>query len=298
MSTGSTAKRQRVNGLEGVSNGSPVAGQRNQSFDVGHGRADTIPAEVEEEGEEVRVPGRAPVAPMIAPAATRLLSKLPAPQVEPDHNDNNSRPQSSSSSAKNPLRATRPRPQPSSPSFQPGDRPFRKTAVVDESLDMPPLQEKRSSPYALSGSSLNLPFDADTALVKSTKTAAADKPSKPKLFYILPNSRGVLDHENPLPRETWWACDLAGFFNLVAHRAGKPDGSLECLTFTYNWAPQEPFVVHRLGGNQYWDEIRERVKGTFLKTRNSTKKRTKFELWIECGDTTNLDEVDEEDEDC
>jgi hypothetical protein len=169
----------------------------------------------------------------------------------------------------------------------------------DETQDTPPMLEKRTSPYALFGSSLNLPFDADTALVKSTPKATADKPpEKPKLHYILPSFNGGLDHNNPLPRETWWACNISQFFNVVTSRAGRPQESFSCLTFTYNWGEVETFVVHRFEGDQYWEEIKQRVKGKFLKARNSIKKRTtRFELWVECGDTTNLDDV-QEDDDC
>jgi hypothetical protein len=127
---------------------------------------------------------------------------------------------------------------------------------------MLPQQEKRSSPYALSGSFL------DAALVKMPPP---ERPPKPKrLFYILPNGSSVLDHDSPLPRKTWWECNLSQFFNVVADRARKPAASLSCLTFTYNWAPQQPFLARRLRVNRYWEAIRERVKGAFLKARNST----------------------------
>ena len=227
---------------------------------------------------------------MITPAQSPLQFDPIAARVEPDHNVNNARPASSSSSARSSSHTIFARPQSSSPALQPESWPDRSSSALDDGPDTVPQQEKRSSPYSLSGSSL------DTALARMPPP---DKPSKPKsLFYILPNSRGVLDHENALPRERWWECNLSEFFSVVASRAEKPDASLTCLTFTYNWAPQQPFVVHRHGGDQYWDEIRERVKATFLKTRNATKKRVRFELWIECGDKTNLDEVEEEEDGC
>jgi hypothetical protein len=156
--------------------------------------------------------------------------------------------------------------------------------------------ENRSTPYALNGASLNALFNVDTTLIKSAQLAPPGKPGKPKLRYILQNSRGVLDFDNALSNEIFRTSSISDFFNVVASRAGKSDGSLTCLTFVFNWGEREAFVVSRYGGDQYWEDMKERVKGTFLDARNSMKKRTKFELWIKCGDTTNLDAAEEDDD--
>jgi hypothetical protein len=227
---------------------------------------------------------------MFDPEGTRPQSSGRTVRVGPEQNDGSEL--QSSTSVKNTSNLNQ-----APPALQPNCSSSRSTATLDEGLDMPPLLEKRSSPYALFGSSLNLPFNTDTALVKSTQMAPPDKPEKKTLHYILPRPKGGLDHKNALPRETWWACNLSEFFNVVAIRAGRPEGSFSCLTLTYNWAVTESFVVNKFEGHQYWEEIRQRVKAKFLKARNSMKKTIpKFELWVECGDTTNMDEVDEEDD--
>jgi len=165
----------------------------------------------------------------------------------------------------------------------------RRDAKVNGGQDVSVPSENRRTPYALSGESLNIPF--------STDTAPPSKPAKPQLLYIVPNSRGALDYDHPLPRTEFVDSNLSELFKTIARRAGKPTESLSCLTFTYNWGKREAFVVDRYGGDAYWEGIRERVKGNFLKARNSMPNRTlNFEMWIECGDTTKMDEVEEDDD--
>jgi len=237
----------------------------------------------------IRTMQRAPEAVMLATAPTQPPNSATATRSEQIHNFNTAGPPSQSAkNSSNTIQA---------PSVLPPSVFACDSTTLEEVLDVPPPLEKRSSPYAFFGASLNIPFNADTALVKSQHVAPPGKPQKPKLSYILPSSRGGLDHDDPLPRETFLGCNISEFFRVVANRAGKSDASLTCLTFTYNWGEREAFVVNKFKGDQYWEEIKERVKGTFLKTRNSMKKKTRFELWVECGDTTNLDEVEEEDDD-
>jgi hypothetical protein len=235
---------------------------------------------------------------MITPVASRPQGSAKAVPVEPDQNTNNSRQRSPSANNDSNINQSHIYSQSPSPSRHPNGSSTRSTATLDDGLNMPPPSEKRSTPYALKGESLNLSFDIDTALVKSAQMGPPGKPSKPKLRYILQNSRGVLDYDSPLSGEIFRTSNITEFFNVVASRAGKSDQSLAYLTFIYNWGEREAFVVKKFGGDQYWEEIKERVKGTFLDARNSMKKRTKFELWIKCGDTTNLDEADEDDDWC
>jgi hypothetical protein len=225
---------------------------------------------------------------MLTPVAAGPQRSVNAVQEE-DEPNNKATCQSSSSTRRHLIT------KPFLPSPQPDNQCARSRTTLEESLDTHPLLEKRTSPYALSGSFLSLPFNADTTMVKSTQVTRQGEPHKPILNYILPSARGGLDHEDPLPRETFRACNISEFFNIVAARAGKSDRSLTCLTFTYNWGERESFTISKFVGDQYWEEVKERVKGKFLKTRNATKRMTRFELWVECGDTTNLDEVEEDD---
>jgi hypothetical protein len=255
--------------------------------EVGHGRREAMSVEA----DMIREPRRAPERPMSGPEGARPQSRARVLRGGPEQNDGSTL--QSSASAENSSNMDQ-----TLSSLQPNDSSACSTPALNERLYMPPSLEKRSSPYALLGSSLNLPFNADTALVKSARMAPPGKgPEKQILHYILPSSKGGLDHKNALPREAWWGCNLSEFFNVVASRAGRPEGSFSCLTLTYNWAVTESFVVNKFEGDQYWEEIRQRVKAKFLKARNSMKKKIpKFELWVECGDTTNIDEVDEEDD--
>jgi hypothetical protein len=282
-STTSAAKRSKLTGFDGTTNASRTASVEASDFYPGHssGGARSI------EEECIGVPRRAPEAPMITP-----MPSLPpaSPKAAPVRPKEDGKQHSSSANRSHPYS-----PSPS-PSLQPDASSARSTATLDDALNMPPSLEKRSTPYALTGESLNVPFDIDTALIKSTQMGPPGKPLKPKLRYILQNTRAVLDFDNPLSGEIFRTYNISEFFNVVASRAGKADATLTCLTFVFNWGKREAFVVKKYGGDQYWEDIKERVKGTFLDARNSMKKRTKFELWIKCGDTTNLDDAEEDDD--
>ena len=282
---GSAAKRARVENIGDIFSGPHSASEADHSFSTGYDFHEPMSLEA----EVIREPRYAPEAPMLIPGAAHAHSSAKGAQEEDQHHDNTARPSSLPAKASSNTNQAPPSP--------PASVSARSIATLDERLDMPPPLEQRSSPYALSGASLNLPFNADSALVRSTHVGTPGKPTKPKLHFILPNSRGSLDRVDTLPRKTFQACNISEFFRLVAARAGKSDRSLTCLTFTYNWAPEEPFVINRFESDHYWEEIKERVQDTFLKIRNSMKKRTRFELWVECGDSTNLDEVEEEDDD-
>ena len=281
-STGSAAKRTRVKGFYDPSSCHHNTREEDRSFGKGHRRCENISLEAKVNRE----PRRVPEASMLTPVAAGAQRSVSAVQEE-DEPNNNATCQSSTRSHS----ITKP----VLPSLQPDNQSARSRTTLAESPDTHPLLEKRTSPYALSGSSLSLPFNADTAMVKSTQVTLQGEPHKPILHYVLPSARGGLDHEDTLPRETFRACNISEFFNIVATRAGKSDRSLTCLTLTYNWGERESFTISKFVGDQYWEEVKERVKGKFLKTRNATKRTTRFELWVECGDTTNLDEVEEDD---
>jgi len=256
-------------------------------YGTGRGRLETGSVEA-----EMR---RAPETPVVIPVTSMSQSSAKSSLSEPEEYGNYSHQYSSSVNTDlNTNRSSRFSPSPSPP-FQSGDPSAHSTATLDDGLDIPITLEKRSTPYALKGSSLNVPFDVHTTLIKSTEMVTPSQPPKPNLLhFIVQNSRGALDYDNELPREEFLDSTISEFFNYVATRTGKSAGSLTQLTFIYNWGQREAFVVKRYGGDQYWEKIKERVKGTFLDARNSMKKRTEFELWIKCGDTTNLDDVDQD----
>ena len=281
-STGSAAKRTRVKGFYDPSSCPRNTREEDHSFGKGHRHRENISLEAKVNRE----PRRVREASMLTPVAAGLQRSVSAVQEE-DEPNNNATCQSSSSTRSYSIT------KPVLPSLQPDNQSARSRTTLAESPDTHPLLEKRTSPYALSGSSLCLPFNADTAMVKSTQVTQQGEPHKPILHYVLPSAKGGLDHEDTLPRETFRACNISEFFNIVATRAGKSDRSLTCLTLTYNWGERESFTISKFVGDQYWEEVKERVKGKFLKTRNATKRMTRFELWVECGDTTNLDEVEE-----
>jgi hypothetical protein len=290
-STAPPVKRPKLTDLGGTSNVSQTASEEVPDFDTGRRRlgARSVEAEV------IGGPRRAPEAPMITPVASMSQASTKSALSEPEQYENYSHQYSSSVNTDvNTNRSSPFSPSPSPP-FQSGGPSAHGTATLDDSLDMPTPLEKRSTPYALKGSSLDVPFDVQTALVKSTEMVTPSQPPKPNLLhYIVQNSRGALDYDNELPREKFLDSTISEFFDYVATRTGKSAGSLTQLTFIYNWGQREAFVVRRYGGDQYWGKIKERVKGTFLDARNSMKKRTEFELWIKCGDTTNLDDVDQD----
>ncbi|KAE9372634.1 hypothetical protein N431DRAFT_483390 [Stipitochalara longipes BDJ] len=281
------AKRSKVKGFENNYSGSHSNDREGRTFDTGLGGDE---ATISVDTEVIREPRRIPEAPMLTSNLGQPQSSAKAAQAE--HAQNKRTARQPSPSGHNFSRIN----QSPDPLSLAGSS-VRKDTKLNGELDLQQPFEKRSSPYALSGVSLNIPFSTDTALVKVARTAPPAKPTKPQLHYILPKPTGGLDHDVPLPRADFIDSKLSEFFKTVARKAGKPDESCSCLTFTYNWGGREAFVVKRYGGDQYWEEIKERVKGTFLKARNSMPKRTaRFELWVECGDTTNMDEVEEEED--
>jgi len=292
-STAAPEKRQKFTDFEGASGVSRTASEEGTEVDTGGGRHDTGSAEAEVMGG----PRRAPEVPMTTPVTTMPQASSRSAPSEPDQYGNNSHQYFSSANTESNTSRNSPYSPSPSPPLQP-DGPFsRSTTALDDSLNMPPPSEKRSTPYSLNGSSLAVPFDVHTALVKSAEMPPPGQPPKPKrLQYIVQNTRGALDHDNALPREIFLASTISEFFNHVATRTGTSDRFLTQLTFIYNWGERDAFVVNKFGGDQYWEDIKERVKGTFLDARNSMKKRTKFELWIKCGDTTNLDDAEEDDD--
>lgn len=138
------------------------------------------------------------------------------------------------------------------PSLQPACSSARGLATLDDRLDASPSVEKRGLLYAISGGSLNLVFGADIALVKSTLMSTPGKPTKPKLYKILPKSRGESDHSKPILSEEIWEWNTAEFLKAIANRACRPNACHTThLTFTCNWDKREAFVVNRCGGGQY-----------------------------------------------
>jgi hypothetical protein len=63
------------------------------------------------------------------------------------------------------------------------------------------------------------------------------------------------------------------------------------------WGERDAFVVNRSGSDEYWEEIKERVKDTFIVAGKEIKKRRKFQLRVKCGDTTNSEETEDDNDD-
>ena len=148
----------------------------------------------------------------------------------------------------------------------------------------------RANVEATSGSSLNLEF------ARINRHKQFRKPEKPKLQFILPNSKGSQDHDNPVAGEVFKSSTLGSFFSLVCNRGSQPCDSVECLTFRYNWGSREAFTVEKNLNDEIWEELKERVRDTFKNDREKFCKRAKWQIWIELGDTTNLEDEEEEDD--
>jgi hypothetical protein len=127
--------------------------------EVGHGRREAMSVEA----DMIREPRRAPERPMSGPEGARPQSRARVLRGGPEQNDGSTL--QSSASAENSSNMDQ-----TLSSLQPNDSSACSTPALNERLYMPPSLEKRSSPYALLGSSLNLPFNADTALVKSARS--------------------------------------------------------------------------------------------------------------------------------
>ena len=269
---GAGAKRARVKGLADNFSGSRATNRENNTFNT----APTVDEDtIAVDTARSRDPRRAPEAPMLtrAPAFQQSSTRVRAEQAQ-----SGSATHLSSTSGHN-----LPHINQGLTNLPLANAEARRDARVNGGLDVSTPSEDRRRPYALSGDSLSTSFSTDTALVKVSQPAVPSKPAKPQLHYIVPKSTGGFDHDNPLPRTEFVDSNLSDFFETIARRAGKPTGSFSSLTFMYNWGERETFVVDRYMGDQYWEEIKERVKGTFLISRASMPNmKVRFELWIKC----------------
>jgi hypothetical protein len=97
--------------------------------------------------------------------------------------------------------------------------------------------EKRKTPRRLNSASLDVsktvdltnisykpepPLNVETSVIKLILAATPGKPAKPKLQFILQNSKGGLDHDGPISRDVFQAYNIATSSNSHAVGLGSP----------------------------------------------------------------------------
>lgn len=182
---------------------------------------------------------------------------------------------------------------------RPGPVPVAAPAQVPIQTQAPPPQEYRAPESALTPTSLSNaeirqptpaenkqfgPIDAKIPF-RSGSTATPEPSSAPKpkrLTFILENANRSPDHDNPLPADIFRSSSISQFFDLFCQRSGRSRETTNYLTFKYNWGGRDSFVVKEQGNEVDWEEIKERVKDTFLMARDrvSNRKQLRFQVWV------------------
>ncbi|CZR65244.1 uncharacterized protein PAC_15144 [Phialocephala subalpina] len=123
-----------------------------------------------------------------------------------------------------------------------------------------------------------------------------------RLQFILENSKRSPDYDNPLPDSDFRTLSLLEFFALFCQRGSRAREAISHLTFQYNWGHRDSFVVKapwvdEIGEKEEgrkeevnWEEIKERVRDTFLMAKDRYEKRVRFQVWVIGPEDENEDE--------
>ncbi|CZR65281.1 uncharacterized protein PAC_15181 [Phialocephala subalpina] len=105
-----------------------------------------------------------------------------------------------------------------------------------------------------------------------------------RLQFILENSKRSPDYDNPLPDSDFRTLSLLEFFALFCQRGSRAREATSHLTFQYNWGQE--------GRKEEvdWEEIKERVRDTFLIAKDKYEKRVRFQVWVIGPEDENEDE--------
>lgn len=133
-----------------------------------------------------------------------------------------------------------------------------------------------NKPCTLSDS--KLPFRSGSTATPEPSSASKWK----RLTFILENINRSPDHDNPLAADVFRSSTMSQFFDLFCQRSGRNRQSTNYLTFKYNWGGRDSFIVKEKGNEVDWEEIKERVRDTFLMARDrvSNKKQVRFQVWV------------------
>jgi hypothetical protein len=171
----------------------------------------------------------------------------------------------------------------------------------DKTVDTSLLQRQRI-PYAVPGMSLHhqgngCPSPASHFATPSTTPQSFqhslsyslqytfDTSTQGELQFILEKRKGVFDHAHPVSRKEFWKLKLSDVFELVSNRSGQPLAKFSSLALRFQWGGRDVVVVEKSLSDQYWQEMKERMKNEFLTAKERKKSDIiKFQIWIETGD--------------
>jgi hypothetical protein len=117
--------------------------------------------------------------------------------------------------------------------------------------------------------------------------AGHQAPSRQRLVLVLEKADGSYNDDDPLPHTHLRESNVNEFFSLFAETSNKSLDSLECLTFTFMFAPAaaNKRVVHK-GDEVEWDKLKKKVVFFFnlLKTDLDMEE---FQVVVQIGDRKN-----------
>lgn len=106
--------------------------------------------------------------------------------------------------------------------------------------------------------------------------------TRQRLVLVLEDANGSLDDDNPLPATHLGDSNVTGFFALVSEISKKPLESLDCLTFTFIFAPGNERVVEK-GDEKEWNKLKKKALLLF-KLYRTRSDESEFQLVVEIGD--------------
>ncbi|KAE8441466.1 hypothetical protein EG329_004922 [Mollisiaceae sp. DMI_Dod_QoI] len=140
-------------------------------------------------------------------------------------------------------------------------------------------QEPALTPIPISTPDTKTPIDSKPEL-RMTETPEPSTTQPKRLSFILENSKRSPDHDNHLSAETFRSSSINEFFALFCERSGRDRAATTYLTFKYNWGYRDSFTVKEYGNEVHWEEIKERVKDTFLMARDRLRRHARFQVWV------------------
>jgi len=63
---------------------------------------------------------------------------------------------------------------------------------------------------------------------------------------------------------------------MASNRSAKIPDEVDKLTFTYSRGKLDNFVVNKSAGEEYWNEVKERVRDTFFRIEDRWRRRRSF----------------------
>ncbi len=161
----------------------------------------------------------------------------------------------------------------------------------------PAYEEQIHSPSRITPKPPDPRHTPDTAMVEArllsplTPTSTASR--NPEICLIFQNSAGNYELKKPVPASKLRESSLSEFFEFFAGRSKVPLESLDCLTFSFFFAGSNVEVLRKQGGEDEWEQLKTNIRRLFGFARKKNPKKRDFAIWVDIGDTTEVEEEED-----